>query len=51
MCWSQYEQRRLREQEEQRKEEELRALEALAEERAKQVLARQKEHTREPVRS
>lgn len=51
MCWSKYEQGWARALEEQRKEDEVRRFEAAAEERAKQVLAREKEQMREPVRS
>ncbi len=50
MCWSKYE-RLLNEQEQKREEDELRRLEAQAEQRAAQLLAEVKEQeTREPVR-
>jgi hypothetical protein len=51
MCWSKYE-RFLEEQEEKRREDELRRLEAEAEQRAAQLLTEAKEEeTREPVRA
>ena len=50
MCWSKYE-RFLEEQEEKRREDELRRLEAEAEQRAAQLTESKEEETREPVRA
>jgi hypothetical protein len=49
MCWGKYEER-LEKQEQERREDELRRLEAEAEERARLIADAKEKETREPIR-